>query len=62
MGANLLMQSVVVAAKDQVSCNLEGEAAILSLAKGTYYGLDSSDRNVATKTCWLCSSDCRVKG
>lgn len=40
MNANLGVQSVVVAAKDQVSCDLEGEAAILSLAKGTYYGLD----------------------
>jgi len=40
MSANLSAQSVVVAAKDQVSCDLEGEAAILSLANGIYYGLD----------------------
>lgn len=40
MSANLSGQSVVVAAKDQVSCDLEGEAAILNLANGTYYGLD----------------------
>lgn len=40
MSANLSDQSVVVAPKDQVSCDLEGEAAILSLANGTYYGLD----------------------
>lgn len=32
--------SVVVAAKDQVSCDLDGEAAVLNLATGTYYGLD----------------------
>jgi len=40
MIANLSGQSVVVAAKDQVSCDLEGEAAILNLANGIYYGLD----------------------
>ena len=33
-------QSVVVAAKDQVSCDLGGEAAILNTKNGTYYGLD----------------------
>ena len=40
MSEHLSVQSVVVAAKDQVSCDLEGETSILSLAKGTYYGLD----------------------
>ena len=33
--------SVVVAAKDQVSSDLAGEAVILSLQTGMYYGLDS---------------------
>jgi hypothetical protein len=33
-------QSVVVAAKDQVSCDLAGEAAILNIKNGVYYGLD----------------------
>ena len=32
--------SVVVAAKDQVSSDLAGEAVILSLQTGMYYGLD----------------------
>ena len=32
--------SIVAAAKAQVSCNLEGEAAILHLDSGVYYGLD----------------------
>jgi hypothetical protein len=32
--------SVVVAAKDQVSCDLAGEAAILNIKNGVYYGLD----------------------
>lgn len=32
--------SVVVAARDQVSADLEGEAVILNLADGVYYGLD----------------------
>ena len=40
MSASLSEQSVVVAARDQVSCDLNGETAILSLANGTYYGLD----------------------
>jgi hypothetical protein len=48
MSANLSVQSVVVAAKDQVSCDLEGETAILGLAKGTYYGLDSIGAKVWT--------------
>ena len=32
--------SIVVAARAQVSCDLEGEAAILHLDSGVYYGLD----------------------
>ena len=32
--------SVVVAAKDQVSCDLAGEGAILNIKSGVYYGLD----------------------
>jgi hypothetical protein len=38
--ADIKNDSVVVAAKDQVSCDLDGEAAVLNLATGTYYGLD----------------------
>lgn len=34
-------RSTVVAAKDQVSCDLAGEAAILNLQSGVYYGLDA---------------------
>jgi hypothetical protein len=33
-------RSVVVTAKDQVSCDLAGEAAILNVKSGVYYGLD----------------------
>jgi hypothetical protein len=32
--------SIVVASKDQISCELGGEAAILNLKEGFYYGLD----------------------
>jgi hypothetical protein len=32
--------SIVVAAQDQVSSDLAGEAVILNLATGMYYGLD----------------------
>jgi hypothetical protein len=34
-------QSIVVAAKEQVSCDVGGEAAILNMRNGIYYGLDS---------------------
>jgi hypothetical protein len=40
MGATISDLSVVVAAKDQVSCDLAGEAAILNVKSGVYYGLD----------------------
>ena len=33
--------TIVVAARDQVFCDLGGEAAILSLGSGIYYGLNS---------------------
>jgi hypothetical protein len=36
----LSKQSVVTVAKDQVSCNLGDEAAILNMKDGIYYGLD----------------------
>lgn len=32
--------SILVVAKEQVSCDLGGEAAILNLKSGVYYGLD----------------------
>jgi len=37
----LEMTSVVVASKEQVSCELAGEAAILNLKNGSYYGLNT---------------------
>jgi len=33
-------ESRLVVSKDQVSCDLAGEAAILNLKNGVYYGLD----------------------
>ncbi|HEX6747381.1 MAG TPA: PqqD family protein [Longimicrobium sp.] len=33
-------ETVLVAARDQVSAEVEGEAVILNLADGVYYGLD----------------------
>jgi len=41
MGSTVSGRSTVVAAKDQVSCDLAGEAAILNLQAGVYYGLDA---------------------
>jgi Coenzyme PQQ synthesis protein D (PqqD) len=40
MSATISDRSVVVAVKDQVSCDLAGEAAILNIKNGVYYGLD----------------------
>lgn len=40
MSPTISDHSVVVAAKDQVSCDLAGEAAILNIKSGVYYGLD----------------------
>ena len=38
--------TVLVAARDQVSTELEGEAVILDLADGVYYGLDGVGRHL----------------
>lgn len=38
--SNLPAGAVIVAADGQISCNLDGQAAILNLKSGTYYGLD----------------------
>jgi hypothetical protein len=40
MSQTISDRSIVVAAKDQVSCDLAGEAAILNIKSGVYYGLD----------------------
>jgi hypothetical protein len=40
--------SVVVGAKDQVSCDLNGEAAILNLNDGMYYGLNEVGARIWT--------------
>jgi Coenzyme PQQ synthesis protein D (PqqD) len=36
----IALDSIVYATADQVSCDLDGEAAILNLRNGTYFGLD----------------------
>jgi len=40
MESSISGKSVVKAAKDQVSADLEGEAVILNLQNGVYYGLN----------------------
>jgi Coenzyme PQQ synthesis protein D (PqqD) len=40
MDATISLDTVVVAAKDQASCRLEDEVAIVQLKEGVYYGLD----------------------
>jgi Coenzyme PQQ synthesis protein D (PqqD) len=37
----ILGDSIVVAARDQVSCDLAGEVAILDVKSGTYLGLNA---------------------
>ena len=41
MDAVLALHSVVVAAKEQVSCALGDESAILNMKNGVYYGMDA---------------------
>ena len=40
MNGNISARSTVVTAKEQLWCDLAGEAAILNLQNGVYYGLD----------------------
>ena len=40
MDAAISLDSIVVASKDQASCSLEDEIAIVHLKAGVYYGLD----------------------
>jgi coenzyme PQQ synthesis protein D (PqqD) len=40
MSQTISSSSVVVAAKNQISCDLAGEAAILNVKSGMHYGLD----------------------
>src|SRR5205809_128852 len=40
-GRETVKASRVVVTKDQVSCDLSGEVAILNLKSGVYYGLDA---------------------
>jgi hypothetical protein len=40
MNSTISDRTVVVAVRDQVSCDLAGEAAILNIKSGVYYGLD----------------------
>jgi hypothetical protein len=48
MKTTLSDESVVIAAKTQVSCGLGAEAAILDMAKGVYYGLDPVGAHIWT--------------
>lgn len=41
MNPPITVRSVVVAAKHQLTCDLAGEAAILHVDSGQYYGLDA---------------------
>jgi coenzyme PQQ synthesis protein D (PqqD) len=48
MGASLSVESIVVAASEQVSCPLGEESAILNLKNSVYYGLDPVGARVWT--------------
>lgn len=41
MGMKITPQSVVVASRDQLSSNLDGDTVIVGLRRGNYYGLSS---------------------
>jgi hypothetical protein len=40
MPSSIDMSDTIVATSEQVSCDVEGEAAILNLKNGVYYGLN----------------------
>lgn len=42
------MPNMFQAATNQVSCNLEGEAVVLNLSTGVYYGFDSVGASIWT--------------
>jgi hypothetical protein len=44
----LTVRSIVTASKEQISCDLVGEAVILDLKSGVYYGLDSVGAKIWT--------------
>lgn len=44
----ITLRSIVVIAPNQLSCDLAGEAAILNLASGTYYGLNTIGARIWT--------------
>lgn len=48
MNATLSLQSIVVAAAEQVSCRLGEESAIFNLKNSVYYGLDTVGARVWT--------------
>lgn len=41
MSQSISQQSIVLAIKDQATCDLQGEAVILHIDSGVYYGLNS---------------------
>jgi Coenzyme PQQ synthesis protein D (PqqD) len=57
MGEPIAAEAIVVAAKNQVSCDLGGESAILNLKNGVYYSLDP----VGARIWKLVQQPCSVK-
>jgi len=49
MALDFARDATLVAVADHASCELEGEAVVLDLHTGTYYGLDP----VGTRVWWL---------
>ena len=48
MEHGLSKTATIVAVSEQISCDLAGEAAILNLKSGVYYGLDSVGARIWT--------------
>ncbi len=46
MSRTIHTRSTIVVTKEQVSCELHGEAAILHLSSGVYYGLNATGASV----------------
>jgi hypothetical protein len=41
MDSKIITNSILIATREQVSCDLAGEAAILDMKSGMYYGLNA---------------------
>ncbi|MBX6364831.1 MAG: PqqD family protein [Gemmatimonadetes bacterium] len=56
MSERLSLDTIVVASGDQVSADLDGEAVVLDLKDGVYFGLNATGTQVWTRLQQPCSA------